>query len=218
MKRRIKAEAEKDVHKDIKTISRWSTQLLEQSNVSMHSNVNTSTAGQKKTKVYKERTQGQNHVGTLQNIFQREERLFNGKKFEQKLYIQEVLSKTIMLDATLAELALETSSSLNRNIKSLGVFCDLVVLCWTSSSVPSLYQLSCPLLDQLGRPLNVLAWIFSTVPARASPHYSNFGHPLLDQLGRPLTVLTWTTPQSALLSAFNQSAISALFQLDARLL
>ncbi|KZV41455.1 hypothetical protein F511_36012 [Dorcoceras hygrometricum] len=94
---------------------------------------------------------------------------------------------------------------------SLGVLCDLVILCWTSSGVSSLYQLRCPLLDHLGRPLTVLAWISSTVPARASPHCSNFGHPLLDQLGRPLTVPTWTTPQSVLLSACNQSAISALF-------
>ncbi|KZV58083.1 DNA (cytosine-5)-methyltransferase CMT1 [Dorcoceras hygrometricum] len=47
-------------------------------------------------------------------------------------------------------------------------------------------QLGCPLrsdypmLDQLGRPLTVLAWISSTVPARTSPHCSSFGHPLLD--------------------------------------
>ncbi|KZV37709.1 GABA transporter 1-like [Dorcoceras hygrometricum] len=54
--------------------------------------------------------------------------------------------------------------------------------------------------------------------ARTSPHCSRFGHPLLDQLGRPLTVPTWTTPQSALLYALNQSAISALFQLAAELL
>ncbi|KZV14396.1 DEAD-box ATP-dependent RNA helicase 37-like [Dorcoceras hygrometricum] len=71
------------------------------------------------------------------------------------------------------------------------------------------------LLDHLRHPLNVLAWISSTVPARASPHCSSFGHPLLDQLERPLTVPTWTTPQSTLLSALNQSAISVLFQLAA---
>ncbi|KZV58239.1 hypothetical protein F511_34861 [Dorcoceras hygrometricum] len=104
------------------------------------------------------------------------------------------------------------------NDPNLDVLCDLVVLCWTSSGFLSLYQLSCPLLDQLRRPLTVLAWISSTVPARASPHCSNFGHPLLDQLVRPLTIPTWTTPQSALLSALNQSTISALFQLAARLL
>ncbi|KZV17685.1 hypothetical protein F511_20634 [Dorcoceras hygrometricum] len=75
-----------------------------------------------------------------------------------------------------------------------------------------------PMLDQLGRPLTILAWISSTVPARASPHCSSFGHPLLDQLGCPLTVPNWTTPQSALLYAFNQSAINALFQLASRLL
>ncbi|KZV52536.1 Tetratricopeptide repeat-like superfamily protein isoform 1 [Dorcoceras hygrometricum] len=42
--------------------------------------------------------------------------------------------------------------------------------------------------------------------------------PMLDQLGRPLAVPTWTIPQSALLSALNQSAIGALFQLAAELL
>ncbi|KZV23903.1 DTW domain-containing family protein [Dorcoceras hygrometricum] len=103
-------------------------------------------------------------------------------------------------------------------VNQIGVLCDLVILCWTSSGIPSLYQLSCPMLDQLGRPLTVLAWISYIVPARTSPHYSSFGHPLLDRLGRPLTVPSWTTRQSALLSALNQSAISALFQLAAWML
>ncbi|KZV47088.1 hypothetical protein F511_07875 [Dorcoceras hygrometricum] len=66
-----------------------------------------------------------------------------------------------------------------------GPLYNLVVLSWISSGFPSLYQLSCPMLDQLGR---------------------------------PLTVLAWNPPQSALLSALIQSAISALIQLASELL
>ncbi|KZV15640.1 hypothetical protein F511_38640 [Dorcoceras hygrometricum] len=85
---------------------------------------------------------------------------------------------------------------------ALDVLYYLIILFWTSSGVRLLYQLSCPLLDQLGRPLTILAWISSTVPARASPYCSSFGHPLLDQLA------------AELLNFSSYSSLLSLYQLD----